>query len=108
METKQIKDLEYLKRLTEGYLNTLKLTDDKTNLYTAEIKLRNYCELSGVIINMLKLCVLGLDDDAQKNSAIDINLILEMVLQLFPVEEFELLSEIHTILNVGSNNNENK
>jgi len=58
---------------------------------------------------------LALDSEAQeisnrfKNPSIDVALILEVVLQLFPVDEFELLSEINELLisdstNVGDNN----
>jgi hypothetical protein len=110
METKEINDLENIKRLTDGYLNTLKPTNDETNLYTAEIKLRNYYELGSVITNMLKLCILGLDQEEHnssetgKNSSINVAVILEVVLQLSPVDEFELLSEINEIL--ISNNTE--
>ncbi|KFF18833.1 hypothetical protein [Flavobacterium hydatis] len=104
METKEINDLEYIKRLTDGYLNTLKSINNKTDLYTAEIKLRNYYELGCLISSMLKLCVLALNQDelkiseTDKKSPINVNVILEVVLQLFPLDEFELLSEINQVL----------
>ena len=98
METKESKDLEYLRKLMSRCLNTLKTPTDNTEYYTAEIKLLNYGELGWVISNMLKLCILGLDTESQKisktikNPTIDVALILEVVLQLFPVDKFELLS----------------
>lgn len=101
MKTEEIKDLEYLRKLMTRYLNTLKTPNDKTEFYTAEIKFLNYYELGCVITNMLKLCVLALDSESQKisdttiNPSINVSLILEVVLQLFPVDEFELLSEIN-------------
>lgn len=110
MEAKEIKDLEYLKKLMGRYLNTLKAPNDKTEFYAAEIKLVNYYELGCVVTNMLKLCILALDHEAQKisdtvnNPAINVALILEVVLQLFPVDEFELLSEINELLIVDSKN----
>jgi hypothetical protein len=110
METKEIKDLEYLRKLMSRYLNTLKTPNDKTDFYTAEIKLINYSELGCVITNMLKLCILALDSEAPKISdtikspSINVALILEVVVQLFPVDEFELLSEINEFLVVDSNN----
>lgn len=103
MEITEIKDLEYLKKIMNRYLNTLKTPTVSTEYYTAEIKLLHYGELGCVISNMLKLCILALDSEAQeiskriKNPSIDVALILEVVLQLFPVDEFELLSEINEI-----------
>lgn len=114
METKEIKDLEYLRKLMNRYLNTLKTPNDKTEFYTAEIKLLNYGELGCVITNMLKLCILALDSEAPeisktiKNPSINVALILEVVLQLFPVDEFELLSEINEFLIGDSRNVGNK
>lgn len=49
---------------------------------------------------MLKMCVLALDQDAHKisetgkDTSINVGLVLEVVLQMFPIDEFELLSEI--------------
>lgn len=104
MKTNENKDLEYIKRLADGYLNTLKPTKGKKGYYTAEIKVLNYSELGCVIANMLKLCVLALNQDeckiseTVKPSAIDVGIILEVALQLFPNDEFDLLSEINEVL----------
>ena len=109
MEAKEIKDLEYLKKLMSLYLNTLKMSANNTEYYIAEIKLLLYGELGCVIANMLKLCILALNSEAQeiskriKNPSVDVALILEVVLQLFPVDEFELLSEINELLIEDSN-----
>jgi hypothetical protein len=104
MEIQENKNLENLKRLADGYLNKLKPTNDNTGLYSAEIKLLNYGELGCVITNMLKLCIVALDSESQqisrtiKNPSINVALILEVALQLFPVDEFDLLSEINDLL----------
>lgn len=103
MEINEIKQNENLKKIIAPYFNTLKL-DDKSELYTAQIKMLDYYELGCVITNMLKMCVLTLDQDKQKvldtNKSPDINvtLILEMVLEIFPLDEFELLSKINQLL----------
>jgi hypothetical protein len=110
METTEIKRLEYLKKIMSLYLNTLKIPIDNTEYYTAEIKLLHYGELGCVIASMLKLCILALDSEVQeiskriKKPSIDVALILEVVLQLFPVDEFELLSEINELLIADSKN----
>lgn len=104
MKINEIKSLENLKRLTDGYLNTLKRTNDKREFYTAEIKVMNYSELGCIITNMLKLCILALNQDeykiseTAKQSTIDVGLVLEVALQLFPNDEFDLLSEINQVL----------
>lgn len=99
METNEIKKLEQLEKLTARYFTTLKQTNDKTENNVAQIKFANYFELGCAITNMLKMCVLTLDHDAHKISAtnknpINVSLILETVLEMFPLDEFEFLSEI--------------
>ncbi len=104
METKQTKNLEHLRKLMSHDLTALKIPIDKTEFYSAEIKLVNYYELGSLITNMLKLCVLALDketpkiSDTIKNPSVNVVLILEVVLQLFPSDEFELLSDINELL----------
>ncbi|WP_255373749.1 hypothetical protein [[Flexibacter] sp. ATCC 35103] len=98
----EIKQNENLKKIIAPYFNTLK-RDDKSELYTAQIKMLDYYELGCVITNMLKMCVLTLDQDKQKildtnKSSINVALILEMVLEMFPLEEFELLSKINQLV----------
>ena len=105
---KETENLEDLKNLTAGFLSTLKPASDKKEIYTAEIKFLNYYELGCVITNMLKLCILAIDQEAHKvtetdkNSSINVGLILEVTLQLFPMDEFELLSNISQKLNANS------
>ncbi|SEO96419.1 hypothetical protein SAMN05444671_3868 [Flavobacterium sp. CF108] len=105
---KETKNLEDLKNLTAGFLNTLKPISDDEEIYTAEIKFINYYELGCVITNMLKLCILAIDQETHKitetnkNSSINVGLILEVALQLFPMDEFELLSNIIQKLNTNS------
>jgi len=60
--------------------------------------------LGCVISDMLKLCILALDEDVpkivstNKSQAINVALILETLLQLFSLDEFEFLSEVSRIL----------
>ena len=104
MKINETKNLDNLKRLADGYLNTLKPTNDKNGFYIAEIKVMNYSELGCIITNMLKLCILALNQDEYeisetvKQPAIDVGLVLEVALQLFPNDEFDLLSEINQVL----------
>jgi hypothetical protein len=73
-------------------------------MYTAEIRVLNYYELAYVISNMLKLCILALDQEAPeisktvKNTSINVAVVLEIVAQLLPLDEIEFLDEIDQIL----------
>lgn len=104
METNEIKKLENLRELIASYFNTLKSVNDKSVVYKAQIKMLNYYELGCAITNMLKMCVLALHQEEDKISgkdkdeAINVALILEIVLEMFPLDEFELLGEINKML----------
>ncbi|TDE43186.1 hypothetical protein E0I26_11260 [Flavobacterium rhamnosiphilum] len=110
METNEIKNLETIKRLTASCLSTLKPVEDKSEIYTAEIRVYDYYELASVIRNLLKLCIVALDQDGAevpitiKNQVIDVGLILGIALQLFPIDEFELLNEISILFPAVSKN----
>lgn len=100
MKADEIENLETIKRLITNCFNTLKQTEDQNNIKSAEIRFYDYYELASVIRNLMKLCIVALDQDTAevpatiKNQSIDIGLILGIALQLFPIDEFELLSEI--------------
>ncbi|MDN3675113.1 hypothetical protein QWY99_18930 [Flavobacterium branchiarum] len=100
MEIDEIEKLETIKRLTSSCLNTLRPVDNKKRIHIVEIKVYDYYELASVIRNLMKLCIVALDHDGAElpdtieNQSIDVGLILGIALQLFPVDEFELLNEI--------------
>lgn len=104
MESNEIKSLNNLRKLTARYSTTLNPSKDKTKFYTAQIELLDYYELGCIITEMLKLCIVALENDShtisdvEKNSPINVSLILETVLKMFPLDEFEMLSEINEIL----------
>ncbi|PJJ10697.1 hypothetical protein CLU83_4153 [Flavobacterium sp. 1] len=106
METDEIEKLETIKRLTSSCLSTLRPVDNKNRIHSAEIKVYDYYELASVIRNLMKLCVVALDHDGAEvpvtieNRSIDVGLILGIALQLFPIDEFELLNEISILFPV--------
>lgn len=106
METDEIEKLETIKRLTSSCLSTLRPVDNKNRIHSAEIKVYDYYELASVIRNLMKLCIVALDHDGAEvpvtieNRSIDVGLILGIALQLFPIDEFELLSEISILFPV--------
>ena len=102
METNEIETLAKLKKLTAQYFTTLKPTKNK-NSYAVQFKVVNYLELGCVITDMLKLCILALDHDMHKieemkHESINVSLILETVVQMFPLDEFEFLSYVGEIV----------
>lgn len=109
MEATEIKNLDHLKKLTSLYFHTLKPTNDKTDSNVAQIKFQNYSEMGYFISDMLKMCILALDQNAHnflennKKQSINVSLILETILQLIPLDEFEFLSEINEIVMNDSN-----
>lgn len=100
MDADEIKKLETIKALSNRLLNTLKPVDDKRGMCSAEIRIYDYYELVSIIRNLMKLCIIALDQDSAEvpstieNQYIDVGLILGIALQLFPVDEFELINEI--------------
>lgn len=106
MEIDEIEKLETIKRLTSSCMNTLRPVDNKNRIHIAEIKVYDYYELASVIRNLMKLCIVALDHDGAElpdtieNQFIDVGLILGIALQLFPVDEFELLNEISILFPV--------
>jgi len=81
-------------------------TDNQKDFYI-QIQLLNYQELGYLVADLLKLCILALEQKAQNQtenqySSINIDLVLSVALQLLPLDEFELLSEIYQKQNVDS------
>lgn len=103
MKTDEIEKIEAIRKLTYRHLSILKPAGDKNGLYIAEIKVFNYFELAVIIRNLMKLCIVALDQDSAEiprtieSQAIDVGQILGIALQLFPIDEFELLNEINTL-----------
>lgn len=104
MDTTNTKKLEKLKKLIAPYFNTAKKDDDQPEVQKAQT---HYYELGCVITNLLKMCILTLDQEEHKISEtnktpINVSLILETILEMFPLDEFELLDEINQIV-IGDN-----
>jgi hypothetical protein len=110
IEKDEIEKLKAIKRLTSNCLNTLKPVEDKSGIYNLKIRVYDYYELASIIRNLLKLCIVALDQDGAevpitiKNQSIDVGLILGIALQLFPIDEFELLNEIRILFPADSRN----
>lgn len=96
MKTDETETLERLRKLTALHFRTLKPANNESKTFTAQINVLNYYELGCVISDMLKLCIFALDHDMhnvgeKKKQSINVSLILETVLQMFPLDEMEFL-----------------
>ena len=100
MEKSEFENEEKFKKLMRYYFETLKSANKENEHYVAKVRFSSYYELGCAINEMLKLCILGVDNDVHKISETDIrttinlSLILEVVHQLFPLDAFEFLDEI--------------
>jgi hypothetical protein len=109
-KTDDIKKLETIKRLTSSCLSTLRPAENKNGIHIAEIKVYDYYELASVIRNLMKLCIVAVDQDGAEvpntidNKTIDVGLILGIALQLFPIDEFELINEISILFPANATN----
>ena len=107
MKTNETETLERLRTLTALHFRTLKPANDDSKTYTVPIKVLNYFELGCVISDMIKLCILALDHDMhnvgeKKKQSINVSLILETVLQMFPLDEMEFLSCVGEMVGLNS------
>ena len=100
MEKNAMENEEKFKKLMRYYFKTLKSANKENEQYVAKVAFSSYYELGCTINEMLKLCILGVENDIHKISETDIRttinlpLILEVVHQLFPLDAFEFLDEI--------------
>ncbi|MBS7256021.1 hypothetical protein [Flavobacterium branchiicola] len=103
METNETKNLDRLKELTALYFTMLKPAEDNSQKQIAQIKVLNYFELGCLITDMIKLCILALDNDMhnvqeKKKDSIDVSLVLETVLSIFPLDEMEFLGYVGEVV----------
>jgi hypothetical protein len=104
MKTDENINEEQIRELVNRYFKTLKSIDDKTEFDIAQIRMEGYSELSYTIFNMLKLCILALDQEAPrisrtvKNPSVDVGVVLKIVAQLLPMDEIEFLDEIKDLV----------
>lgn len=98
-------DKESLRVIMKRTFKTLQaVKNDKNNVYKVEVKVSNYYEMVYTSSNILKLCILALGPEAPefpvtvKDKSIDIAAVLEIVLQLLPLQEIEFLDEMNELL----------
>ena len=104
METEEKKEaIDLMSVMGEiRYFGRLKPYKDKDNLFTVDLKVTGYTDLSLMITDLLKASISALEFDSEcistavSSPEINVMGLLEIALQLFPLGEMELLDEIHS------------
>ena len=96
------KELARLRRMSSSGFCKLKHSEDHDH-FKMEIEFLNYLELSNTAQDLLKLCINSLSYSAKDASPYirsepDLQLILELILQLWPSSELSYLDELRPFL----------
>ncbi len=90
------------RELLEHHFTLLKPYRNRSDVFTAEVRVRGYSDIAYCIADLLKVSILAMDSNngASVSTAIsepNINIlgVLELALALLPYEEFELLDVLH-------------
>jgi len=101
----QTQRLEDLLELASNNLRKLQPDNRRNGAYTVSVSVANYSESLLMAADLIKMCILS--NEAQRErlytfkagiSLFDISGIMELVLQLLPIAEVELLDELQVIL----------
>lgn len=108
MERNDKEHIAHLRKFAPKFFRTLTETDGKENVYKVNIEFTSYVELMSLISDLLKLCITEGHFEAEGASPYikenpNISGILELVLQLIPMYEAELLDEIRPLLSQRKN-----
>jgi len=101
----EIKTLDEFKEFAQRHLRSLKPCEKPNGWYTIEIRVMSYFDVICIARNLIKACLVVIDPDgaevsnAVKNSRINPSDLLELALQIMPIDEFEMLDEIHKMVN---------
>lgn len=108
METTEIKHTEELQKLTNAFLTKLEPDKRKKDLYKVSFAVYDYSHLMFIISDLMKLCVNsiedGFDSDTAILSKINVAQILEIAIQLLPIDEAEFLDRSRELLLKESSN----
>jgi hypothetical protein len=111
METNEIKNLKNLQELARKQFKTLETDTYTKDLFTVKFNVIGYKDLLFVISDLIKLSICAIEQDSSYDSAtivnskVNITNILEIAIQLLPIDEAEFLDESRELfLNENSNN----
>lgn len=114
MEPNKIQTLAEFKKHAAWHFSMLKPDPKLQAVYSLEIKVTGYSDMLALASNLVKMCVLTVQteephmSDLIKHPFIDIGSVLELVLQLIPHGESELLDVISQMVNTPPENQNNQ
>jgi hypothetical protein len=99
METNKIKTTPELQELASTLFTTITPDKRKKDLYTVSFTVCDYCHLMLVISDLMKLCVCVIEDESERgsdskgNSKVNIAQILNIAIELLPIDEAAFLDK---------------
>lgn len=103
METKQIKTLDDLKAVAKESFVLLRPNRNSKEKFTVSLETNSYIELHWLMMDLIKVSIMALDAEQESMTKVKspcgpIRGVLEILLQLVPLEEAELLDTIHELV----------
>jgi len=100
MKKQKTATIEELKAVAEKNFRTLKPVGTNKEKRSATVELNDYAELHLLVLNVLKVAVAALDADTHNVTNVEgtpfaVKGVLELAMQLIPVEEAYLLDEVY-------------
>jgi hypothetical protein len=101
----EIKTLDEFKEYAQRHLRSLKPCEKPDGWYTIEVRVVSYFDAICIAPNLIKAYLVVIDPDAAEvsnalpNNSINPCDLLELALQIMPFSEFEMLYEIHKMVN---------
>ncbi|MFV8343582.1 hypothetical protein [Flavobacterium sp. XS2P39] len=99
METNGIKKIQELQEMVNTHFTKLKPNEKEKNTCTVSFTVYDYSHLMFIISDLMKLCIyatedeFGLDSCSVVSSKINIAQILEIAIELLPIDEAEFLDQ---------------
>jgi hypothetical protein len=99
MEINKIKAIPELQELANALFTTLTPDKLKKDLYTVSFTVYDYSHLMLIISDLMKLCVCVIEDESERNSCsnenskINIAQILNILIELLPIDEAAFLDK---------------
>lgn len=103
MENEKIKSIEELKDFAKNSFQVLKPNENRKGKLQLSIDVGSYIELQWLIIDIVKVSMAALDAGNEevtdvKNPHNAVRGVLELLLQMLPLEEIILLDKVHELL----------
>jgi len=103
METREIKTLEDLKAVAKGSFVLLRSNRNSKGKFTVSLEMNSYIEMHWCMMDLIKVSIMALDAEQESTTKVKspcgaIRGVLEILLQLVPLEEAELLDTVHELL----------